>query len=74
VHKDQVQPIPTPRATVPVNLADYVPPEIIRAIEKAGKISFHAVGDTSAAKANRTQAAPPRKKQPAKKARKKAPR
>jgi hypothetical protein len=56
-HKNQVQTIPTPRAVTPLDLANYVPPSIIQAIEKAGKISFHAVGDTGAAKANRTQTA-----------------
>jgi len=56
-HKNQVQPIPTPRATTPIDLADYLPPEIIQAIEGAGKISFHAVGDTGAAKVNRAQTA-----------------
>lgn len=56
-HKTQVQPIPTPRATAAIDLADCVPAEIIQAIESAGKISFHAVGDTGAAKVNRSQTA-----------------
>ncbi|HLX15721.1 MAG TPA: metallophosphoesterase [Bradyrhizobium sp.] len=56
-HKNQVQPIPRRRNNQPVNLADFLPPEIVTAIENAGKISFHAVGDTGAAKVNRAQTA-----------------
>ncbi|MBV8438133.1 MAG: metallophosphoesterase [Silvibacterium sp.] len=58
-HKNQVQPIP-PRRTgaLPyINLADYLPGEMVTAITKAGKISFHAVGDTGAAKVSKTQTA-----------------
>src|SRR5579862_2973706 len=56
-HEKQVQPIPRPRNTAPMTLADYIPPNLIQAIEKAGKITFHAVGDTGAAKATRTETA-----------------
>lgn len=56
-HKNQVQAIPRRRNDRPVNLADVLPPEIIAAINNAGKISFHAVGDTGAAKVNRSQTA-----------------
>ncbi len=56
-HKNQVQPIPRRRNDQPINLTDYLPPEIMTAIQNAGKISFHAVGDTGAAKVNRTQTA-----------------
>jgi hypothetical protein len=57
LHKSQVQPIPPPRKNAPLqmNLADFVGPEIVAAIQKAGKIAFHAVGDTGAAKVNRQQ-------------------
>ncbi len=56
-HKNQVQPIPRRRSGVTLNLADFVPPDIVNAIQAAGKISFHAVGDTGAAKVNRSQTA-----------------
>ena len=56
-HKTQVQPIPPRRGNAPVDLVDYLPPDAIAAIQSAGRISFHAVGDTGAAKVNRTQTA-----------------
>jgi hypothetical protein len=56
-HKDQVQPIPRRRSGVTLNLSDFIPQEILNAIQAAGKISFHAVGDTGAAKVNRSQTA-----------------
>ena len=52
LHKSQVQPIP-PRRTgaLPyINLADYIPQDLANAIDAAGKITFHSVGDTGAAK------------------------
>jgi len=57
LHKSQVQPIPSPRKGVLpyLDLADFVPPEVADAINQAGKITFHAVGDTGAAKVNRHQ-------------------
>jgi hypothetical protein len=39
-------------------LADFIPPEVAAAINAAKAISFHAVGDTGAAKVNRSQTAP----------------
>src|ERR1700756_5186268 len=56
-HKDQVQRIPTPRNTDPLDLAEFLPPEIFNAMQKAGKISFHSTGDTGAAKVTRAQTA-----------------
>jgi hypothetical protein len=59
LHKNQVQPIP-PRRTgaLPyINLADYIPQDLANAIDVAGKITFHAVGDTGAAKTTRSQSA-----------------
>lgn len=56
-HKNQVQPIPRRRSGVALNLSDFIPQEILNAIQAAGKISFHAVGDTGAAKVNRSQTA-----------------
>src|ERR1700685_1652374 len=51
-HKDQVQPVPAPQSGVPayLDLQDFVPTEILDAINSAGRITFHAVGDTGAAK------------------------
>jgi hypothetical protein len=57
LHQDQVQRIPPPRKNVPMQmqLEDFTGPEIITAIQRAGKITFHAVGDTGAAKVNHQQ-------------------
>ena len=51
-HKSQVQPIPPARRGVPayIELTDYLPKPIVDAIDSAGEITFHAVGDTGAAK------------------------
>jgi hypothetical protein len=59
LHKSQVQPIPQVRQNAPpnINLADYLPTDVADAIDQAGKITFHAVGDTGAAKVNRSQTA-----------------
>ena len=56
-HKNQVQPIPRRRNDLPLSLSDFLPQDIFNAIQTAGKISFHAVGDTGAAKVNRSQTA-----------------
>jgi hypothetical protein len=56
-HKNDVQPIPPPRQTGPLDLSDFLPEEITDAVTAAGRISFHAVGDTGAANVNRTQTA-----------------
>jgi hypothetical protein len=56
-HKNQVQRIPPRRSDAPVKLEDFLPPEIMNAISAAGKITFHSVGDTGAAKVNRSQTA-----------------
>jgi Calcineurin-like phosphoesterase len=52
LHKSQVQPIPPRRSgTLPyLKLIDFIPQELSDAIDVAGKITFHAVGDTGAAK------------------------
>jgi hypothetical protein len=55
LHKDQVQRIPPARNTDPMDLADFLPKEILSAITAAGKIVFHSVGDTGAAKVDRAQ-------------------
>jgi hypothetical protein len=56
-HKAQVQLIPPRRNNLPLNLADFAPASVSAAIQAAGKITFHAVGDTGAAKVNRYQTA-----------------
>ena len=56
-HAQQVQPIPPRRSNAPLELTDFLPPQTIAAITKAGSISFHAVGDTGAAKVSRSQSA-----------------
>jgi hypothetical protein len=56
-HKNQVQPIPQPRKPQNVSLADFIPTPLIAAIQSAGKITFHSVGDTGAAKVSRSQTA-----------------
>ena len=51
LHKDQLQPFPKPRIDPPImTLADVIGPNMIGAIMAAKQISFHAVGDTGAAK------------------------
>lgn len=58
-HKSEVQPIP-PRRTgaLPyLKLTDFIPSDLASAINTAGKIVFHAVGDTGAAKVSKVQTA-----------------
>lgn len=59
-HKSEVQPIPAPRRNVPpyLQLEEFVSSEVMAAIQSSKTISFHAVGDTGAAKVNRAQTAP----------------
>jgi calcineurin-like phosphoesterase family protein len=58
-NKNKVQPIPPRRAgTAPnINLQDYLPASMLSAINAAGNITFHSVGDTGAAKVDRQQTA-----------------
>ena len=51
-HMNQVQPFPAPRSGVStyLDLQDFIPTEVLGAINAAGRITFHAVGDTGAAK------------------------
>ncbi|HET9407907.1 MAG TPA: metallophosphoesterase [Candidatus Sulfotelmatobacter sp.] len=48
----KVQPIPQPRTGAPLHLdlADFLPQNLLDSIDQEGKIVFHAVGDTGAAK------------------------
>jgi Calcineurin-like phosphoesterase len=56
-HKNQVQSIPPQRhgALPYLELTDFIPTELADAIDAAQKITFHAVGDTGAAKVDRVQ-------------------
>src|SRR5260370_1823197 len=57
-HKNQVQPVPAPRTAQPhVDLADVLGADVLGPITNVKKISFHAVGDTGAAKVNAFQTA-----------------
>jgi hypothetical protein len=51
-HQRQVQPVPPPRRGAPLSLdlKDFVPTEVLDAINTTKSITFHAVGDTGAAK------------------------
>ncbi len=52
-HRDQLQPVPAPRVRPPrLALADVLEADLVDAINRAGKITFHAVGDTGAAKSS----------------------
>jgi calcineurin-like phosphoesterase family protein len=56
LHKSQVQQIPPRRMNAaPLNLSDFVSSDVIDAIGSQGKIVFHSVGDTGAAKVSRSQ-------------------
>src|SRR5579859_1783272 len=57
LHKSQVQPIPPRRSgTLPyLDLADFIPADLLSTIQGAGSITFHAVGDTGAAKTGPNQ-------------------
>lgn len=59
LHKSQVQPIPQVRqnALPYIDVANYLPKDVADAVAQAGRITFHAVGDTGAAKVNRSQTA-----------------
>jgi hypothetical protein len=59
LHKSQVQPIPPRRSgALPyLALTDFIPADLVSAIQTAGAITFHAVGDTGAAKAGPHQSA-----------------
>ncbi|MFZ0343388.1 MAG: hypothetical protein WAL31_13785, partial [Gaiellaceae bacterium] len=58
LHSDDLQPVPEPRVPEPrLSLADILEPRFLAAITAANRISFHAVGDTGAAKVNTFQTA-----------------
>jgi calcineurin-like phosphoesterase family protein len=58
LHRSDLQAVPEPRTANPrVDLADVLQPEFLEAIATSQQISFHAVGDTGAAKVNSFQTA-----------------
>jgi hypothetical protein len=58
LHKNDLQPVPVPRVPQPrVDLATVLGANFLAPIVAAKKISFHAVGDTGAAKVNAFQSA-----------------
>src|SRR5262249_41107652 len=58
LHRDDLQPVPKPRVDDPhVDLETVLGADFLRPIVEAKKISFHAVGDTGAAKVNAHQSA-----------------
>jgi hypothetical protein len=58
IHRGEVQPVPPPASGEPrLDLAGVLPAELMAAIGAAKQISFHAVGDTGAAKVNAHQTA-----------------
>jgi hypothetical protein len=55
-HKEDVQKVPRPRTNPPrVDLADVLGQDILKPIVEAQRLSFHAAGDTGAAKVNARQ-------------------
>jgi hypothetical protein len=55
-HKEDVQAVPPPRVSPPrLDLADVLGEDVLQPIIAAERLSFHAVGDTGAAKVNRNQ-------------------
>ncbi len=55
-HKEDVQEVPAPRLDPPrMDLADVLGDDFVKAIVEKKRLSFHAVGDTGAAKVNRSQ-------------------
>jgi Calcineurin-like phosphoesterase len=58
LHRRELQPVPPPNMAPPrLDLADVLPDAVLQSIVAANKIVFHSVGDTGAAKVNRSQTA-----------------
>src|SRR5262245_6342694 len=58
LHRDDLQPVPVPRVDDPrVDLGAVLGTDFLKPIVEARRISFHAVGDTGAAKVNAHQSA-----------------
>jgi hypothetical protein len=47
---EQLEPIPPVRSTTPMDLSSVIGADLVQKITKAGKITFHAVGDTGGIK------------------------
>src|ERR1700752_2908973 len=47
---EQLEPIPTARSTTPMELSSVIGADLVKKIQDAGKITFHAVGDTGGIK------------------------
>ena len=43
---EQLEPVPPARSTTPMELASVIGDDVVQKIQKAGKITFHTVGDT----------------------------
>ena len=57
-HRKDIQPVPPPRVSPSrIALSDVLPAQIIDTITASSRITFHAVGDTGAAKVNPNQTA-----------------
>ncbi len=57
-HSEDLQPVPMPSSPQPrLSLADVLDPALVDALTNAKRISFHAVGDTGAAKVDPFQSA-----------------
>jgi hypothetical protein len=55
-HKEDVQEVPPPRVNPPhLDLADVLGADLLHQIVETQRLSFHTVGDTGAAKVNRSQ-------------------
>jgi hypothetical protein len=50
LHQKQLQPVPTGPPAAPITLEDIAGADFVAAARAAGKLSFHAVGDTGASK------------------------
>jgi hypothetical protein len=58
LHKNDLQPVPEPRTPEPrIDLSHVLQPDLVAAITETRRLSFHAVGDTGAAKVNSFQTA-----------------
>ena len=58
LHRNDLEPVPAPRTPQPrVDLAEVLGPDFLAPMLAAKKLSFHAVGDTGAAKVNSFQTA-----------------
>jgi Calcineurin-like phosphoesterase len=55
-HKEDIQKVPAPRSDPPrMDLGDVLGEDVLKPLIEAKRLSFHAVGDTGAAKVNRSQ-------------------